>query len=93
MRVDDISTMNEANVQGHRSAALRGNRMGEDHRVDDPLLRRAVLELFQANQAFQNAYADFTRSNGRDRDALLALADAEARIDVARERVASIQRP
>lgn len=59
--------------------------------VDDPQLREAVLDLFRANDAFRMAYDDFTRSRGRDHRALEALADAEARIDLARSRVMQAQ--
>lgn len=59
--------------------------------IDDPQLRAAVLDLFRANDAFRMAYDDFARSHGRDHRALEALADAEARIDLARGRVMQVQ--
>jgi hypothetical protein len=59
----------------------------------DPAVRAAVLDLFKASDAFRLAYDDFTRSQGRDHRALEALADAEARIDLARMRVVEAQRP
>jgi len=59
----------------------------------DPAVRAAVLDLFRASDAFRLAYDDFTRSQGRDHRALEALADAEARIDLARMRVVEAQQP
>jgi hypothetical protein len=57
--------------------------------VDDPLLRAAVLDLFQANQALTDAYREYSSTHA-DRQ-LRAIADAEKRIDMARERVWTVQ--
>lgn len=58
----------------------------DQHAVEDPLLRQAVLDLFRANQDFRAAYQDFERTGDADR-----IRDAGQRIDTARDRVATAQ--
>lgn len=60
--------------------------------VQDPQVRTAVLKLFQANQAFGRAYADWLEGADDGADAGRRVGEAERSLDLARMELVQAQR-